>query len=82
MLDYHYDDFIRLSKVPIASEMGFDPWANAYFARFARKTDHPIKVMLQEGLKAHIDAGSLLAEHVRDAIALLLWADANRSAPA
>lgn len=92
MLDYHYDDFLRLSEFPIELEMTTDPWADAYFSHFAshpqqshapqapKAETSPVRVMLWEGLKAHIDAGSQLAEHLRDAMALLLWADENQSA--
>ncbi|MEO0852674.1 MAG: hypothetical protein AAFY15_04125 [Cyanobacteria bacterium J06648_11] len=76
MLDYHYDDFVRLSEFPIEPEMR--GWARTDVS--ASPTEREIAIVLRESLKAHVKRGSGLADRLCDAIALLLWADANRAA--
>ncbi|MEO1132461.1 MAG: hypothetical protein AAFX40_07105 [Cyanobacteria bacterium J06639_1] len=78
MLDSHYDDFMRLSEFPLEPEKTDVTRTATVAERSGRET--AIAIVLQEGLKAHVNAGSRLAERWRGAIALLLWADANGSA--
>ncbi|MEO1132688.1 MAG: hypothetical protein AAFX40_08280 [Cyanobacteria bacterium J06639_1] len=77
MLDSHYDDFFRLSEFPLEPEMTEATRTTTLAERSERET--AIAIVLREGLKAHVEAGSRLAERLRDAIALLLWADTDRS---
>lgn len=78
VLDSHYDDFIRLSEFPLEPEMTELSQAAPPVERPAR--DIAIAIVLRESLKAHVKAGSRLTDGLRDAIALLLWADTDRSA--